>query len=187
MSGCEHSDRCLDRARVEAHYFSRRRKMSAQRLRQFSEIYFGEHGGYAQQYLFHHARMGSRKSTARTECRALPDALRVDAGRRAVLCPPRAPTHAAKLSGPGPEIMFQALKSFYAPECFFTKRSLLHGRRLTLSLPSRAIPTGCGITTECATIFWALLAAILIHLLVAFLLAASAGFLARAPGAGETG
>src|SRR5215831_18975732 len=43
-------------------YFSRRKKMTAQRLRQFSERYFGEHGGYAQQYLFHHARMASRKS-----------------------------------------------------------------------------------------------------------------------------
>jgi N-glycosylase/DNA lyase len=38
-------------------YFPRRRKMTAQRLREFSETYFGEHGGYAQQYLFHHARM----------------------------------------------------------------------------------------------------------------------------------
>src|SRR6266496_1770605 len=47
---------------LRQHYFSRRRKMSAQRLRQFSETYFGEHGGYAQQYLFHQARVGSRKS-----------------------------------------------------------------------------------------------------------------------------
>jgi len=52
---------------LRQHYFSRRTKMSAQRLRQFSETYFGEHGGYAQQYLFHQARVGSRKSTARTE------------------------------------------------------------------------------------------------------------------------
>jgi N-glycosylase/DNA lyase len=52
---------------LKQHYFSRRRKMSAQRLRQFSETYFGEHGGYAQQYLFHHARTASRGSTARTE------------------------------------------------------------------------------------------------------------------------
>ena len=37
-------------------YFPRRRKIAAQRLREFSETYFGEHGGYAQQYLFHHAR-----------------------------------------------------------------------------------------------------------------------------------
>ena len=39
-------------------YFSRRKKMTAQQLREFSETYFGEHGGYAQQYLFHHARVG---------------------------------------------------------------------------------------------------------------------------------
>jgi len=43
-------------------YFPRQRKMTAQRLRQFSETYFGEHGGYAQQYLFHHARMASKRS-----------------------------------------------------------------------------------------------------------------------------
>ena len=41
-------------------YFPRRKKMTAQRLRQFTETYFGEHGGYAQQYLFHHARLASR-------------------------------------------------------------------------------------------------------------------------------
>jgi N-glycosylase/DNA lyase len=44
---------------LRQHYFSGRRK-TAQRLRQFSETYFGEHGGYAQQYLFHHARMSPR-------------------------------------------------------------------------------------------------------------------------------
>ena len=38
-------------------YFPRGRKMTAQRLREFCETYFGEHGGYAQQYLFHHARL----------------------------------------------------------------------------------------------------------------------------------
>jgi len=38
-------------------YFPSRKKMTAQRLREFSEAYFGEYGGYAQQYLFHHARM----------------------------------------------------------------------------------------------------------------------------------
>jgi hypothetical protein len=38
--------------------------MTAQRLREFSETYFGEHGGYAQQYLFHHARTASLKSGA---------------------------------------------------------------------------------------------------------------------------
>ena len=51
---------------LRQHYFSRRRKMTAQQLRHFSETYFGEHGGYAQQYLFHHARVSSRNSTART-------------------------------------------------------------------------------------------------------------------------
>ncbi len=45
-------------------YFSGRRKMTAQRLRQFSETYFREHGGYAQQYLFHHARSGGRGDRA---------------------------------------------------------------------------------------------------------------------------
>ena len=42
-------------------YFPRARKVTAARLRTFCDSYFGEHGGYAQQYLFHHAR----KTTAR--------------------------------------------------------------------------------------------------------------------------
>ena len=46
---------------LRQHYFSRRRRITAQRLRQFSETYFGEHGGYAQQYLFHHARSGGTR------------------------------------------------------------------------------------------------------------------------------
>jgi N-glycosylase/DNA lyase len=37
-------------------YFPRRRKVTAAKLRAFCDSYFGEHGGYAQQYLFHHAR-----------------------------------------------------------------------------------------------------------------------------------
>ena len=49
---------------LRQHYFSRRKKMSAQRLREFSETYFGEHGGYAQQYLFHQARSGGRGDRA---------------------------------------------------------------------------------------------------------------------------
>lgn len=63
-------------------YFTRERKTSAQQLRDFSESYFGEHGGYAQQYLFHHARKTSRKSAfnggapprrrVRTKQRAVP-------------------------------------------------------------------------------------------------------------------
>ena len=43
-------------------YFPRKGKATAQRLREFSETYFGEHGGYAQQYLFHYARTALRKS-----------------------------------------------------------------------------------------------------------------------------
>ncbi|MCA1659188.1 MAG: hypothetical protein LC642_01410 [Verrucomicrobiaceae bacterium] len=39
-------------------YFPRKRKVTPQELRRFCERYFGEHGGYAQQYLFHHARKG---------------------------------------------------------------------------------------------------------------------------------
>jgi len=45
-------------------YFPRARKLTGRRLRTFSETYFGEHGGYAQQYLFHHAR-----HTNRPECK----------------------------------------------------------------------------------------------------------------------
>jgi len=52
---------------LRQHYFSRRKKTTSRRLRDFSETYFGVHGGYAQQYLFHHARVSSRNSTACTE------------------------------------------------------------------------------------------------------------------------
>ena len=37
-------------------YFARKRKVTTKRLREFSARYFGASGGYAQQYLFHHAR-----------------------------------------------------------------------------------------------------------------------------------
>lgn len=37
-------------------YFPRRRRMTAGKLRDFTAKHFGPHGGYAQQYLFHHAR-----------------------------------------------------------------------------------------------------------------------------------
>jgi N-glycosylase/DNA lyase len=46
-------------------YFPRKRKVSAQRLREFCDEYFGEQGGYAQQYLFHHARTGRRAEEAK--------------------------------------------------------------------------------------------------------------------------
>ena len=38
-------------------YFQKKRKVTTRRLREFSAEYFGEFGGYAQQYLFHHARL----------------------------------------------------------------------------------------------------------------------------------
>jgi len=37
-------------------YFPRARRLNAAQLRTFTQEYFGDHGGYAQQYLFHHAR-----------------------------------------------------------------------------------------------------------------------------------
>jgi N-glycosylase/DNA lyase len=43
-------------------YFPRKGEVTVQRLREFSETYFGEHRGYAQQYLFHYARTALRKS-----------------------------------------------------------------------------------------------------------------------------
>ena len=45
-------------------YFPRRKKITARELREFCDGYFGAHGGYAQQYLFHHARKGSRAGAA---------------------------------------------------------------------------------------------------------------------------
>jgi N-glycosylase/DNA lyase len=53
-------------------YFPRRKKIAAQRLREFSETYFGEHGGYAQQYLFHHARVNGNKNRIKSMNRAQP-------------------------------------------------------------------------------------------------------------------
>jgi N-glycosylase/DNA lyase len=46
-------------------YFPRKRKVTRQRLRAFSESYFGNHGGYAQQYLFHHARTSEGRNGGR--------------------------------------------------------------------------------------------------------------------------
>jgi N-glycosylase/DNA lyase len=40
-------------------YFPHRRKTNSRKLQEFSSKYFGPHGGYAQQYLFHHARKTS--------------------------------------------------------------------------------------------------------------------------------
>ena len=46
---------------LRENYFPRARKLNAVRLQAFTQKYFGDHGGYAQQYLFHHARMASRR------------------------------------------------------------------------------------------------------------------------------
>ena len=44
-------------------YFVRERKVTSKAMAEFVANYFGAHGGYAQQYLFHHARItGKRKS-----------------------------------------------------------------------------------------------------------------------------
>ena len=42
-------------------YFERKGKPTDKRLREFAADYFGEHGGYAQQYLFHYARMTTKR------------------------------------------------------------------------------------------------------------------------------
>jgi len=42
-------------------YFKGKRKITTRQLRDFSQSYFGEYGGYAQQYLFHYARSMRRK------------------------------------------------------------------------------------------------------------------------------
>jgi N-glycosylase/DNA lyase len=48
---------------LKRQYFPREKGITKTRLLEFSATYFGEQGGYAQQYLFHHARMTSRRST----------------------------------------------------------------------------------------------------------------------------
>jgi N-glycosylase/DNA lyase len=58
---------------LKERYFPRKRKMTEGQMRSFSESYFGAHGGYAQQYLFHHARTTSRRAKRETaENAALP-------------------------------------------------------------------------------------------------------------------
>jgi N-glycosylase/DNA lyase len=46
---------------LRAIYFAKKRRVTTQRLRAFSGTYFGPYGGYAQQYLFHHARKTWKK------------------------------------------------------------------------------------------------------------------------------
>jgi N-glycosylase/DNA lyase len=52
----------IERA-LKQQYFPRKKRVTALELCEFSQTYFGEYGGYAQQYLFHHARTASRRST----------------------------------------------------------------------------------------------------------------------------
>ena len=42
-------------------YFARKRNVTEKRLRDFSQTHFGAFGGYAQQYLFHHARLRKKE------------------------------------------------------------------------------------------------------------------------------
>jgi N-glycosylase/DNA lyase len=50
---------------LQERYFPRARRLNAARLRAFTEEYFGTHGGYAQQYLFHHARTSRTKTNTK--------------------------------------------------------------------------------------------------------------------------
>jgi N-glycosylase/DNA lyase len=47
---------------LKQQYFPRKKRVTIVDLCEFSQTYFGEHGGYAQQYLFHHARMAARNA-----------------------------------------------------------------------------------------------------------------------------
>jgi N-glycosylase/DNA lyase len=44
------------------HYFQRKRRPTAEQLRDFAARAFGPYGGYAQQYLFHHARTEKKQA-----------------------------------------------------------------------------------------------------------------------------
>jgi N-glycosylase/DNA lyase len=46
---------------LRKNYFPRKRKVTSASLAEFAANYFGTHGGYAQQYLFHHARMTRKR------------------------------------------------------------------------------------------------------------------------------
>jgi N-glycosylase/DNA lyase len=53
---------------LRVHYFPGQKEISTRRLREFSETYFGKNGGYAQQYLFHHARILWKSATGARKC-----------------------------------------------------------------------------------------------------------------------
>ena len=48
-------------------YFKGKRAPTAARMKQFAATYFGPYAGYAQQYLFHHARQTWRRGLAQTK------------------------------------------------------------------------------------------------------------------------
>ncbi len=73
-------------------YFPRARRLTPERLLRFSETHFGPRGGYAQQYLFHHARVNLGREWAAQDARAMaPKARRgqPEARRRAASAEPK--------------------------------------------------------------------------------------------------
>jgi N-glycosylase/DNA lyase len=50
---------------LKERYFPRTRNLTEKQMRNFSRGYFGPHGGYAQQYLFHHARKTTPRKRAK--------------------------------------------------------------------------------------------------------------------------
>lgn len=58
----------IERA-LRATYLARRRKLTPRKIQEFADTYFGPYGGYAQQYLFHAARMGKMQTTSATRRR----------------------------------------------------------------------------------------------------------------------
>jgi N-glycosylase/DNA lyase len=67
---------------LKQEYFSRK-KVTARQLHCFCETYFGGHGGYAQQYLFHHARATAIRSGGTTDSSAALRSARNDKKRGA--------------------------------------------------------------------------------------------------------
>jgi N-glycosylase/DNA lyase len=46
---------------LRQNYFARRRRVTGQMMAEFAADHFGRYGGYAQQYLFHHARIARKR------------------------------------------------------------------------------------------------------------------------------
>jgi N-glycosylase/DNA lyase len=74
---------------LQQQYFPRKRKMTEKQMRDFATDHFGAHGGYAQQYLFHHARTTAREARAARNfatgsSREKTSRKKISGGRRAV-------------------------------------------------------------------------------------------------------